>query len=120
MELFGLSIPDAVATAATVVYWLAVAVGLLVCVKKGYLWGKWRWFLLASCGAFIVSSLLKTATVVPGIFITLAGVFLLGKWRKVTFSPLEWLLMTIFACPVLMAMFFALLVIWVEVFRLPL
>ena len=37
MEIFGLHIPDALVTAAVVLYWIAVVVGFVLCAQKGWL-----------------------------------------------------------------------------------
>ena len=118
MNFFGLHIPHAFVAVATVLYWIAVVIGLLACVLRGYLRGKWRWYLLALSMTCAATSLVRFSLSAE-ILMTLAMVFILGKWRKITFSPLEWLLMAMFVYPAIFSVCVALLVIWVEVLRLP-
>ena len=115
MELFGLHIPDA---AAAILYVIAVAFGLLACVRRGYLWGKWKWYLLALAITY-VAACLERFSAVAETAMALALVFVFGKWRKVSFTPLEWFLMALFAYPALFSLCVIMLVIWVEVLRLP-
>jgi hypothetical protein len=49
-----------------------------------------------------------------------AFILIFGKWKKVAFTPVEWLTMAVLAYPLFMAMFYILLIVWVEAFRLPL
>ena len=99
MELFGLHIPDAFFTAAIALYGIAVVVGLLACVMRGWLWGKWRWYLLSVAGAaFLLGStcpeVVGTLLYIP---LVLLFMFLLGKWRKLDISRMEYFLMAFFA-----------------------
>ena len=88
MELFGLHMPDMLVTAVTVLYWLAVA--LLACAMRGWLWSKWKWYLLSVIGAAYV--ILLTGTELWGILayipLTLLSVYFLGKWKNSIF--LKW------------------------------
>ena len=91
MELFGLHIPDAFFTAAEVLYWIAVVVGLLACVMRGWLWGKWRWYLLSMFGSLFVCaqwfSGAEPVFCVPLFACLLFFVF--KKWKKLNVSPVE-------------------------------
>jgi len=118
MDLFGLHISRVFVTVVTVLYWIAVVIGLLACVRRGYLRGKWRWYLLSLSMTCAATSLVHFS-ISAEISMTLVMVFMLGKWRKITFSPLEWLLMAMFVYPAIFSVCVALLVIWVEVLRLP-
>ena len=106
MELFGLSIPDAVVTAAITLYSIVVFVALLACVMKGWMWGKWKWYLLSLFGAIFGSASCVDHVNVILSFAVCAGVLLLlfKKWRKLKFTPVEYLLMLLFAYPMTMAM----------------
>ena len=117
MELFGLHIPDALATAAVVLYWIAVVVGLLACVMRGWLWGKWRWYLLSVTGAAFLLGVTcpKVVGMLLYIPLVLLLMFLLGKWRKLDISRMEYFLMAFFAFPMAGALVILLLFVWVEI-----
>jgi hypothetical protein len=117
MELFGLHIPDAFFTAAIALYGIAVVVGLLACVMRGWLWGKWRWYLLSVAGAaFLLGStcpeVVGTLLYIP---LVLLFMFLLGKWRKLDISRMEYFLMAFFTFPMAGAFILLLIFVWVEV-----
>ena len=101
MELFGLHIPDALATAAVVLYCIAVVAGLMGCVMGGWLWGKWRWYLLSVTGAACLIGMTCPKMVGTLLYIPLVllFMFLLGKWRKLDISRMEYFLMAFFAFP---------------------
>ena len=120
MEFFGLHIPQFVVTAAVALYWVAVAVCLLACVMKRWLWGTGTWYLLALGGAYAVSASLELSSASQVASMIFAFILILGKWKKVAFTPAEWLTMAVLAYPLFMVMFYILLIVWVEAFRLPL
>ena len=113
MELFGLHIPDAFFTAAIALYGIAVVVGLLACVMRGWLWGKIRWYLLSVAGAGLLLG--ATCPEVVGMLLyiplVLLFMFLLGKWRKLDISRMEYFLMAFFTFPMAAIMYFVLFLI---------
>ena len=117
MELFALHIPDALATAAVVLYWIAVFVGLMACAMRGWLWGKWRWYLLSVVGAacLIGATCTKVLGALLYIPLVLLFMFLLGKWRKLDISRMEYFLMAFFTFPMTGALIILLLFVWVEI-----
>ena len=121
MELFGLHIPDALATAAEVLYWIAVVAGLLACVMRGWLWGKWRWYLLSMFGSLSVCGLwasrAEAVFCVPLFACVLFFVF--KKWKKLNVSPVEYFLMVLFAYPAALVYFLLWVFVSFEVLRMP-
>ena len=121
MELFGLHIPDALVTAAVVLYWIAVFVGLMACAMRGWLWGKWRWYLLSMFGALSVFvqwfSGAEAVFCVPLFACLLFFVF--KKWKKLNVSPVEYFLMVLFAYPVALGYGLLWVFIYLEVLRMP-
>ena len=117
MELFGLHIPDALVTAAVVLYWIAVFVGLMACVMRGWLWGKWRWYLLSMFGSLSVCAQWFTgAEAVFGVpFFACLLFFVFKKWKKLNVSPVEYFLMAFFTFPMAGALILLLLFVWVEI-----
>ena len=83
MELFGLHMPDMLVTAVTVLYWLAVA--LLACAMRGWLWGKWKWCLLTILGAVII-----TVTGLPHVSKITAVLFFIGNSCILLFVFKKW------------------------------
>ena len=117
MELFGLHIPDALVAAAVVLYWIAVVVGLMACAMRGWLWGKWRWYLLSVAGAACLlgmtcSEMVGTLLYIPLVLLLM---FLLGKWRKLDISRMEYFLMAFFTFPMAGGLILLLLFVWVEI-----
>ena len=121
MELFGLHIPHALTTAAVVLYWIAVFVGLIACVMRGWLWGKWRWYLLSMFGSLFVCSQwfsrAEAVFCVPLFACVLFFVF--KKWKKLNVSLVEYFLMALFAYPVALVYFLLWVFIYLEVLRMP-
>ena len=117
MELFGLHIPDALVTAAVVLYWIAVFVGLMACAMRGWLWGKWRWYLLSVVGAACLIGVTSSKVLGALLYIPLVllFMFLLGKWRKLDISRMEYFLMAFFTFPMAGALIILLLFVWVEI-----
>ena len=117
MELFGLHIPHALTTAAVVLYWIAVFVGLIACVMRGWLWGKWRWYLLSVAVAAYLLGVTCKEMVGALLYIPLVLLFmhLLGKWRKLDISRMEYFLMAFFAFPVAAFLVVLLLFVWVDI-----
>ena len=121
MELFGLHIPDALVTAAVVLYWIAVFVGLMACAMRGWLWGKWRWYLLSMFGSLSVCGLwasrAEAVFCVPLFACVLFFVF--KKWKKLNVSLVEYFLMVLFAYPVALGYGLLWVFIYLEVLRMP-
>jgi len=117
MELFGLHIPDALVTAAVILYWIAVFVGLMACAMRGWLWGKWRWYLLSVVGTACLIGVTSSKVLGALLYIPLVllFMFLLGKWRKLDISRMEYFLMAFFAFPMTGALIILLLFVWVEI-----
>ena len=118
MELFGLHIPDALATAAVVLYWMAVVVGLLACVMRGWLWGKWRWCFLIWILSIAVGPLFFS--LYPDPFSPESGyiflsapllAFFFDRWRKWGLSKIEYLFISLFSLPFLMFLYLVLFLI---------
>ena len=121
MELFGLHIPDALVTAAVVLYWIAVVVGLMACAMRGWLWGKWRWYLLSMFGSLSVCAQWFTgAEAVFGVSLFACLLFFVfKKWKKLNVSPGEYFLMVLFAYPVALGYFLLWVFLSFEVLGMP-
>ena len=121
MELFSLHIPDALGIAAIALYWMAVAVGFVLCAQKGWLWGKWRWYLLSMFGSLSVCGLWasKTEAVFCVPLFACVLFFVFKKWKKLNVSPVEYFLMVLFAYPVALVYFLLWVFIYLEVLRMP-
>ena len=121
MELFGLHIPDALVTAAVVLYWIAVVVGLMACAMRGWLWGKWRWYLLSMFGSLSVCAQWFTgAEAVFGVpLFACLLFFVFKKWKKLNVSPGEYFLMVLFAYPVALGYFLLWVFLSFEVLGMP-
>ena len=121
MELFGLHIPDALVAAAVILYWIAVVVGLMACAMRGWLWGKWRWYLLSMFGSLFVCGLwasrAEAVFCVPLFACVLFFVF--KKWKKLNVSLVEYFLMVLFAYPVALGYGLLWVFIYLEVLRMP-
>ena len=118
MELFGLHIPDALVTAAVVLYWIAVFVGLMACAMRGWLWGKWRWCFLIWLLSIAVGPLFFS--LYPDPFSPESGyiflsapllAFFFDRWRKWGLSKIEYLFISLFSLPFLMFLYLVLFLI---------
>ena len=112
MELFGLHIPDALVTAAVVLYWIAVFVGLMACAMRGWLWGKWRWCFLIWLLSIAVGPLFFSLYPDPfspessSIFLSAPLLaFFFDRWRKWGLSKIEYLFISLFSLPFLMFLY---------------
>ena len=122
MGFFGLHIPQFVVTAAVVLYWVAVAVCLLTCVMKGWLWGKWKWCFLIwiislSLGPLLFDVYLDPFTVAPlySLLTSPMVAFCFDKWRKWELSKVEYLLISIFTMPFLLCLYLLLIMVAMSV-----
>ena len=116
MEIFGLHMPHALTTTAVVLYWITVFVGLLACIMRGWLWGKWRWYLLSVAVTAYLLGVTCEGMVGAFLYIPLVLLFmhLLGKWRKLDISRMEYFLMAFFAFPVAAFLVVLMLFVWVD------
>jgi len=118
MEFFGLHIPPFVVTATTVAYSIVVAICLLSCFMKGWLWGKWKWCFLIwlislSLGPILLDVYLDPFTPAPwySLIVSPLVAFCFDKWRKWGLSKVEYLLISIFTMPFLLCLYLLLIVV---------
>ena len=112
MELFGLHIPHTLTVAVVVIYWITVFVGLMACVMRGWLWGKWRWCFLIWILSIAVGPLFFSLYPDPfspesGYVFLVAPLmaFFFDRWRKWGLLKIEYLFISLFSLPFLMFLY---------------
>lgn len=112
MELFGLHIPHTLTVAVVVIYWITVFVGLMACVMRGWLWGKWRWCFLIwilsiAVGPLIFSFYPDPFSPESGYVFLVAPLmaFFFDRWRKWGLLKIEYLFISLFSLPFLMFLY---------------